>query len=108
MNSNLIPAEDRSKIPIDFRIIGRDSWKQPPKEKAGDPTSGTMMEQAKKPSMSWSVPFRWFWVMPQHIRKDLMAPLPFDLPTVDDVKAGKVEVIKGFQSGSKWSKATKK
>jgi hypothetical protein len=95
MNSNLIPAEERSKIPVDFRIIGRDSWKQQQKQ------GSSMMEQPQKPSMSWSVPFRWFWVMPQHIRKDLMGPLPFDLPSADDVKAGKVEVIKGFQSGSK-------
>ncbi len=89
MNSNLIPPDEKSQIPVDFRIIGRDSWKE----------GGA--EQPKKPSISWSIPFRWLWVMPQHIRKDLMTPLPFDLPSTADAKEGKVDVLKGFQKGSK-------
>lgn len=85
MNSNLLPPEERSTIPVDFRIIGRDSWKQ------------ASAEQPPKPSMSWSVPFRWFWVMPKRIQKDLMTPMPLDdIPSASDAT-----VLKGFQKGSK-------
>ena len=110
MNSNLIPPEEKeAKLPIDFRIIGRDSWKdnQERKKTNGNveettASTNSSSDKFKKPSMSWSVPFRWFWVMPSRIRTNLMTPMPLDgFPTAADVKAGKVEVLKGFQVGSK-------
>jgi hypothetical protein len=125
LNSNLIPPEAMtlswsssfgekdhpcqtvvSKLPIEFRIIGRNSWKEPatPGSKAEQPldnNSNEIEKKHRKPPMSWSVPFRWFLIMPSRVRPDLMDPIPLEIPTVEDVKAGKVEVLKGFQPGSK-------
>lgn len=77
MNTNLIQEKDQ--VPdVRFRIIGRDSLK-------GD---------GKKPQMSWSVPFSWFWVMPKRIKKDLMTPMPLEL---DDCKD--VPILENFRQG---------
>ena len=86
VNSNLLVPEDEQDIddlPVTFRIIGRDSWK-----KGRDDT-------IKKPSMSFSVPFKWFWTMPGRIHKDYMEPKPFDLQDAKDCK-----VLPNFHEGS--------
>ena len=76
-NTNLI--QEKEQVPdVRFRIIGRDSLK-------GD---------GKKPKMSWSVPFSWFWVMPKRIKKDLMAPMPLEL---DDFKD--IPILENFKQG---------
>jgi len=77
MNTNLIQEEDQI-TEVRFRIIGRDSLK------GAD----------KKPKMSWSVPFSWFWVMPKRVKKDLMAPMPLEL---DDFKD--VPILENFKQG---------
>jgi hypothetical protein len=79
MNSNLIAEETRQSI--DFRIIGRQAWK-----KGVDDTM-------KKPKMSWSVPFKWFWTMPKRLHKELMEPSPLQLPKEN------IEVLEGFTEG---------
>jgi len=103
MNSNLIPNGIQAKLPIEYRIIGRNAWKEEQGGKTEQPLppAGEVTTSNKKPPMSWSVPFRWFWNMPSRVRPELMQPMPFDVPSVEDVKAGKVEVLKGFQPGSK-------
>lgn len=96
MNSNLIPPETKAQLPIEFRIIGRNAWKD-------TKDAGSTSEQAleKRPKINWSVPFRWFWTMFPRVKKDLMTPMPFDVPTGAEVKEGKVPVLKGFKEGSK-------
>lgn len=123
MNSNLIPPEEKAKLPIEFRVVGRNAWKEgssngknnknhnkqkeQPQEQpitrttSSDEAATTNVLNNKKPPMSWSVPFCWFWVMPSRVRTDLMQPMPFEVPTVNDVKAGKVDVLEHFQPGSK-------
>jgi Family of unknown function (DUF6151) len=70
-------------LPVTFRIIGRDAWKV-----------GVNPSQSK-PSMSWSVPFKWFYTMPFRIRSNLMEPMPLELPDVKDCP-----VLDGFEEGS--------
>mmetsp|Transcript_6484 Transcript_6484/g.11927 ORF Transcript_6484/g.11927 Transcript_6484/m.11927 type:complete len:217 (+) Transcript_6484:75-725(+) len=83
VNSNLmVPEEDQNNLPVTFRIIGRDAWKNGKAE-------------AFKPSMSFSVPFKWFWTMPFRINKEYMEPMPLDLPKPEDCK-----VLEGFQEGT--------
>ena len=61
LNTQLVDKENQPDVY--YRIIGRDSLKG--------------ME--KKPSMSWSVPLSWFWVMTKRVKKDRMTPLPLDI-----------------------------
>ena len=67
LNTHLLPNEE-DKPDVRFRIIGRNSLNGP---------SG-------KPSMSWSVPLNWLWVMGMRIQRDKMEPVPVDIsqPTV--------------------------
>ncbi|KAL3906012.1 MAG: hypothetical protein SGARI_004194 [Bacillariaceae sp.] len=78
----MVPSAGHGDVPVTFRIIGRDAWK-----KGRDDT--------KKPPMSFSVPFKWFWTMSFRVNKDLMDPMPLALPTVQECK-----VISTFQEGS--------
>ena len=73
---------DEKKVDIDYRVVGRQAWKE------GKDSS------IPKPSMSWSVPFKWFWKMPKWMNKDLMEPMPMELPTKE-----KVDVMTGFKEG---------
>lgn len=86
MNTDTMePYEDQQgEVPVTFRIIGRDAWK-----------NGKVAE-VKKPSMSYSVPFKWFWTMPFRINKEYMEPMPINLPAVEECK-----VLETFQEGSK-------
>lgn len=77
MNTNLIQEKDQ--VPdARFRIIGRDS----------------LNGNGKKPKMSWSVPFSWFWVMPKRIKKDLMVPMPLELDEFKDIP-----ILENFKQG---------
>jgi Family of unknown function (DUF6151) len=78
LHTNLF-QDDKVKPDVKFRIIGRDSM--PAKEE----------EKRKKPSMSWSVPLNWFWVMPGRIKKAKAEPLPLDL--------SKPVVLENFKQG---------
>jgi hypothetical protein len=83
MNSDiLVVPEGQGEVPVTFRIIGRDAWKKG-------------KDDAKKPNMSFSVPFKWFWTMPFRVNKELMQPMPFELPNVDEC-----QVMSTFQEGS--------
>lgn len=78
MNSHLVSEQD--KLPeVRFRIIGRDAIKN---------------DKKKKPSMSWSVPFSFFWVMPKRVKKDLMSPMPLDIAELKDLP-----VLENFKQG---------
>lgn len=79
LNSDLV-KDEKDKPDVTFRIIGRHALKN------NDTPN-------KKPSISWSVPFSWFWTMPKRIQKDKMEPTPIDL--TGDV----VHVMKDFQEG---------
>jgi hypothetical protein len=83
-NSNTLkPSEGQDEeLPVSFRIIGRDAWKQG-------------KESAEKPIMSFSVPFKWFWTMPFRINKEYMQPMPLALPATKDCK-----VLSEFKEGS--------
>jgi hypothetical protein len=83
-NSNILkPSESKDgELPVTFRIIGRDAWKKG-------------KENAEKPKMSFSVPFKWFWTMPFRINKEHMEPMPMDLPATKDCK-----VLSEFKEGS--------
>jgi hypothetical protein len=77
------PSEDNGgELPVTFRIIGRDAWK-----------NGKC--NTDKPKMSFSVPFKWFWTMPFRLNKEFMEPMPLELPAVKDCK-----VLSEFKEGS--------
>lgn len=78
----IINEEDKNGLPIEFRVIGRQAWKM-----TGDDNT--------KPRMSSSVPLRWFWTMPFRIHKNLMEPMPMELPKVEDCK-----ILADFSEGS--------
>lgn len=76
---------NKNTIPIQFRIVGRQGWKQ------------GANSDLPKPQISYSIPFfRWLWTMPFRIDKKLMEPMPMKLPTVDDC-----EVLKDFKEASR-------
>jgi hypothetical protein len=75
LNTDLL--EESDKASVRFRIIGRHALKNQTKEKA--------------PSMSWSVPFGWFWTMPGRLQKDKMEPNPIDISSP--------RVLKNFKEG---------
>lgn len=81
--------ESFSSLPVTFRIIGRDAWK-------------TGRVETSKPSMSSSVPLKWFWTIPFRIRKAYMEPMPMNVPKAEDCK-----VLDGFREGSKNSDMVK-
>ena len=81
MNSNLIPND--SQPPVEFRIIGRQAWK----------------DEKNRPGMSFSVPFRWFWTMPRRVRPELRQRTPSWLT---DTKYA--SILQEFQPGSASSK----
>jgi hypothetical protein len=87
-NSNILVREEEDQtmgdLPITFRIISRDAWKN-----GKDDT-------IERPSMSFSVPFKWFWTMPFRINKNYMDPKPFEFVDAKDCK-----VLPGFREGSK-------
>lgn len=71
LNSNLL----QEKPDVTFRIIGREAIKN-----------------KDAPSMSWSVPFSWFWTMPRRIHKDKLSPTPVEIPK-------EPVVLENFQPG---------
>jgi hypothetical protein len=79
MNTSLI--QEKEMVPdVRFRIIGRQALKDGP--------------AADKPKISWSVPLSWFWIMSKRVKKDLMEPMPVELPELKDVP-----VLEGFKEG---------
>jgi Family of unknown function (DUF6151) len=95
-SSSIVPADNQdngetvksfSSLPVTFRIIGRDSWK-------------TGRLETSKPSISSSVPLKWFWTMPFRIRKAYMEPMPMDVPKAENCK-----VLHDFHEGSTKSDA---
>jgi len=81
MNSHLVREQD--KLPdVRFRIIGRDA------------IASSASDKKEKPSMSWSVPFSRFWVMPKRIKKDLMNPMPVEIADLKDLP-----VLENFKQG---------
>eukprot|EP01083_Nonionella_stella_P208186 755708_1 len=78
-NSALIPDEDQ-KCEVKYRIIGRQAL-------AGDGS-------VKKPSMSFSVPFGWFFTMPKRCQKDKALPSPIDIK-----EGAEIKVLEGFKKG---------
>lgn len=85
-NSSILEPTDSesqdTELPVSFRIIGRDAWRE---DKEG----------ARKPKMSSSVPFKWFWTMPFRINKGYMEPMPLELPNAKDCK-----ILSEFKEGS--------
>lgn len=80
LNSALLSTEDQTND-VKFRIIGRQALK-------GDGT-------VKKPSMSWSVPFGWFFTMPKRVKsKKGVQPDPGSVIESKDIK-----VLEGFTQG---------
>lgn len=75
LNTNLI--DDSKKADVRFRIIGRNALH-------GE-------EGVPRPSISWSVPFSWFWTMPKRINKDKMQPMPVDI--------SQPQILEGFKKG---------
>lgn len=80
LNSALLPSEAQTNE-VRWRIIGRQALK-------GDGT-------VKKPSMSWSVPFGWFFTMPKRVnsKKDVV-PEPNQTIESKDIK-----ILEGFVQG---------
>lgn len=80
LNSALLSTEDQTND-IKFRIIGRQALK-------GDGTT-------KKPRMSWSVPFSWFFTMPKRVnsKKGVQPDLDTELESKD------IKVLEGFAQG---------
>mmetsp|Transcript_32750 Transcript_32750/g.69136 ORF Transcript_32750/g.69136 Transcript_32750/m.69136 type:complete len:195 (-) Transcript_32750:54-638(-) len=78
-NSNLISSDDQ-KCEVNYRIIGRQALK-------GDGS-------VKKPPMSFSVPFGWFFTMPKRIKKDKILPSPVEIKEGQEIK-----VLEGFKEG---------
>jgi hypothetical protein len=79
MNSNLVRE---GELPgVRYRIIGRQA------------TAGATTNK-KKPSMSWSVPLSWFWVMSRRVNKEYMSPMPLELPDLKDIP-----VLENFKEG---------
>ncbi|KAL7526627.1 hypothetical protein ACHAXR_003804 [Thalassiosira sp. AJA248-18] len=78
-NSALISDEDQ-KCEVKYRIIGRQALK-------GDGS-------VKKPPMSFSVPFGWFFTMPKRCRQDKVLPSPVAIKEGEDIK-----VLEGFMEG---------
>ena len=80
LNSALLSTEDQTND-IKFRIIGRQALK-------GDGTR-------KKPRMSWSVPFSWFFTMPKRVnsKKGVQPDLDTELESKD------IKVLEGFAQG---------
>jgi hypothetical protein len=78
LHTNLF-RDDKIKPDVKFRIIGRDAL------------PGKKEEKRTKPSMSWSVPLNWFWVMPGRIKKAKAEPLPLDI--------SKPVVLENFKQG---------
>jgi Family of unknown function (DUF6151) len=76
LNSALVAPEDQ-KCEVKYRIIGRHAL-------MGDGT-------VPKPSMSWSVPFGWFFTMPKRCQPDKAHPSPVEMK---DIK--KLKIIEGF------------
>ena len=81
-NSNTLVPSEGQELPVTFRIIGRDAWKKG-------------KDDAEKPKMSFSVPFKWFWTMCFRLKKDHMEPMPLELPATEDCK-----VLSEFKEGS--------
>lgn len=80
LNSNLLSADDQTNE-VKFRIIGRNALK-------GDGSE-------KKPRMSWSVPFGWFFTMPKRVRsKKGVEPEPDQSIESKDLK-----ILEGFTQG---------
>lgn len=79
LNSALIPKDDQ-KNEVKYRIIGRQALK-------GEKNS-------KKPKMSYSVPFGWFFTMPKRIQKDRSRPMPIEIKEGEEVK-----VLEDFKEG---------
>ena len=80
LNSALLSTEDQTNG-IKFRIIGRQALK-------GDGTT-------KKPRMSWSVPFSWFFTMSKRVnsKKGVQPDLDTELESKD------IKVLEGFAQG---------
>jgi len=78
LNTNLLPDDDM-KPDVRFRIIGRHALPQ------------SSEKSQPKPSMSWSVPFSWLFVMGRRIQKDKMEPMPIDVSNP--------EIMKNFHQG---------
>jgi hypothetical protein len=78
LHTNLFKDEN-VKPDVKFRIIGRDAL--PGKEEANQ----------KKPSMSWSIPLNWLWVMGGRINKAKGEPVPLDI--------SQPQVLENFKQG---------
>eukprot|EP00985_Skeletonema_marinoi_P010752 scaffold5048_cov83-Skeletonema_marinoi.AAC.4 len=79
LNSNLLSAWDQH-CEVKYRIIGRHALK-------GD---GSI----PKPSMSWSVPFGWFFAMPKRCQPDKAQPSPVEVKDIKELK-----LLEGFVEG---------
>jgi hypothetical protein len=76
LNSNLLSPEDQH-CEVKYRIIGRHALK-------GDGS-------VPKPSMSWSVPFGWFFAMPKRCQPDKAQPSPVEVKDIKELK-----ILEGF------------
>lgn len=82
VNTSLLTADDADKLlPVHFRILGRHAL----------PNNKLTQQQPKKPSMSWSIPWSWLFVMGRRIDKSKMEPLPLDI--------SQPKVIPNFEQG---------
>ncbi|KAL7554778.1 hypothetical protein ACHAWF_018315 [Thalassiosira exigua] len=78
-NGALISAEEQ-KCEVKYRILGRQALK-------GDGS-------VKKPPMSFSVPFGWFFEMPKRCRTDKVSPSPVEIK-----EGAEIPVLEGFKEG---------
>ncbi len=79
LNSDLLSPEDQH-CEVKYRIIGRHALK-------GDGS-------VPKPSMSWSVPFGWFFAMPKRCQPEKAQPSPVEVKDIKELK-----LIEGFVEG---------
>ena len=78
LNSNLLSPD--LVPPVKYRIIGRHALK-------GD---GSIT----KPSMSWSVPFGWFFGMAKRCQSEKAQPSPVEVKDIKELK-----IVEGFVEG---------
>ena len=80
VNTALLADDDANQqLPVHFRILGRHAL------------PNKLTQQQPKPSMSWSIPWSWLFVMGRRIDKSKMEPLPLDI--------SQPKVIPNFEQG---------